>query len=338
MFLALLPSPVRQLRSFARAGIVVGILAALLGRAAPAAAQNTTLEIYDARDLSMLCVTPPEGRSLSTDKPPLPSQSPFASPKHAGEDPAAVARLDQLVSTVASTAGAACTPLMPGVYAITGEREAHQTIRTMLTQLREMGRQRFELDLVIYPVDTAAAPPLGTTVTADSPDAVRLRTTVLRRLPAPIDAITRTAYISDWQPVVSDNAVGNDPTTSEVISGLTGTAIVGAGPDSAESITLQISGRLTRATVMPAGAGTGKSSATSGPASEGLGIGLPQVDERVVHVDIGLATSPAPAPTGTPGPAPGPVLPASKLTAIAVLPGFEDGRSLVIAASVRALP
>lgn len=332
MFLALATSHARSLRSLVRDGLLVSVLALVLARPTPSLAQNTTVEIYDARDLTVLFTAPPAGQSVATGPAEAAGQSPFWTRRPAATDAVAMSKLERLVSSVASSAGAASVELLPGVYSVTADRDTHQVIRGMLTQLRQMSTQRYELELVVYPVATASAPGLGSAVTLDPAAApARVRTTVLRRLAQPIEAVTRIAYISDWQPVVADNAVGNDPTTAEVVSGLACVAVIGAGPDSPESATLQITGRLTRAAVEPAPLGSGKALTNTGPASEGLGIGLPRIDERAINVDMVLGLAAPTAPAGGTAPAPG------TLTAVAVFPGFEEGESLVLAAAVREL-
>jgi len=325
MFFALIPSPTRSLRSIVRAGLIAVVLGAVLARPAPSVAQDdtTVTEVYDARDLAVLFAASPGGQPLATEKPDAGATSPFwVRPQAAGG--AGVDRLEALFTSIlGAVGGVSCKQLVPGVFAVTAERELHPTIRSMLTQLRDLSHQRYELELVVYAVATPSAPTLGAAVTIDpNSGASRTRTTVLRRLARPIEAITRIAYISDWMPVVADNAVGNDPTTSEVVSGLSCFATVGAGPESGETISFQLTGRMCRATVDPAPVGSGKAFAASGPASEGLGIGLPKIDERTIHVDLPLSLGAAGGAGG-------------KLTAVAVLPGFDAGQSLVIAAGVR---
>lgn len=323
MFFRPLASPFSSMRSLVRAGLVAGVLAVLLCRPAPALAQDSIVEIYDARDLAALIAAPPEGQSVATEKPGTPGQPGVTMAWARTPGQPQVDRLDKLFGSIANVVGAPYQQIMPGVFAVTTDRATHDNVRAMLKQVREMSRQRYELELVAYTVTGPATPALGKSVAPDAgaPQS-RIRTTVLRRLPQQVEAVKRIAYISDWMPVVADNAVGNDPTTSEVVSGLSCVALIGAGPDSPEVVNFQLTGRLTKATVVNAAGGVGKASAATGPASEGLGIGLPTVDERSMNVDMAMPITPANVVE-------------SRLTAIAVLPGFDEGQSIVIAAGVR---
>ncbi len=323
MFLALVSPSTRSFRSLFRTGLVATALAAVLVGPALAAAQDSVVEIYDARDLAVLIASPPGGQSVATDKsaPAVGSPSPFwMRTPSAGP---ATDKLDQLFGSIVNVTGAGYSQLMPGVFAVTTDRETHTTVRAMLAKVRGMSEQRYEFDLVVYPVPVASAPALGGAVTPDAAAVgTRIRTTAMRRLPQTVEALKRVAYISDWMPVVADNAVGNDPTTSEVVSGLSCIALIGAGPDSSEVVNLQLTGRLSRASVAPGAGGAGKAMAATGPASEGLGIGLPVIDERSISVDLPITVA-APNVVG------------ARLTAVAVLPGFEEGQSLVVAVGIR---
>jgi hypothetical protein len=324
MAFAPLASPVRPFTWLVRAGVIAGVLATLLWRAAPAAAQNTTVEVYDARDLAALFASPAPGQSVANDKPEGGGPSAVLWRRAPATTEAGLDKIANLFSNITAAAGATFIQLTPGVFAVTADRDVHPAIHSMLTQLRDLSRQRYELEVVLYPVATPSAPGIGTVVTPD-PNTItsRTRTSALRRLAQPIEAITRTAYISHWMPVVADNAVGYDPTTSEVISGLQCTAMVGAGPDSDQAITLQLTGSLTKVTIEPGPTGTptGKGAAPATPAGEAFTLGLPRVEERAIQVDIPLASA-----TGAP---------ANKLTAVAVLQGFEAGQSIVLAAGLR---
>lgn len=270
-------------------------------------ASEPTLRLYDVRDLAVAMAQPPSEEGDGDDGEPL----------------------DLMLDRIASPLVHDYYKLADGLFTITADHAAHETLIRLLNDVRDLYREPYEIELVHYAVAAADSPLIGSgAVPVDDGSLTRLRQVAIHRVAAALRSTASHAYVADWQPVVADSAVGYDPEVHLVEDGLQLEATVGSdhAADHAnrdDRIHLSLSGTIAQAFIelipVPVATASAVGETASGPAEAGqpLALGLPNVMTRDVRADLDL--------------------PLNRLTVVSVVEGFEPGQSIVIAAAVRRL-
>ncbi|MFO0840664.1 MAG: hypothetical protein U1D55_19310 [Phycisphaerae bacterium] len=285
---------------------------ALLGMPPAARAQNESdereLRVYDVRDLQ---------RSLSVANPRTqPSTLDMPRPDAGDSTDAAGAILDELCSAI----GIGSSKLYDSIYAIEASSSEHQKLTQLLSKVRALHRDRFEVDLVIYPTSADAPPAIGDAAEVKDPR-FRRKLVVARDQDTPVISVRQIAYVAGLSPVVAESAVGYDPRGMTAEEGLRAVIAVSGGDEPKSAILLHVRGELASVSLRR---GTGPGDVAERSDEKGCAprsdwqLDLPEIARRDLRGDLRL----------TPG----------KLTVIEVLDGFEAGHSIVVAAALRPLP
>lgn len=192
------------------------------------------------------------------------------------------------------------------MFLVSGSEEQHARLSALLEQVRTASSKRYRVELVSLTVDNAATPPVGATLESYNAPGVRIDHVVQDRTGVEFRAVKELSYIGEWQPVVSNDAVGYQPMTKTVSSGLTAAVSVGGGDN--EGVDVRVEGEISRATV----------SETQLPLAEGggkLSIGLPTRDQRSVRSSMRV--------------------PLAQPTVVSVSSGFDDGKTLIVVVRVQ---
>ena len=310
------------LRSLTRTMIGVLALVALASTAlAQPASQGEVLRIYDVRDLA--AVLPGDdggpagrwrgvGRARSTAGGGGRGQAGFGSAGGGretsifvdrGSDPA-----HRLVDRLCTVIGIECEPLLRGIIAAQGTIARHDQLAEQLREVRLLFTERYEIELACFSVGASSAPELGAPI-----DGVELelfsRQVIVRRQPTTFRAVTSHTYLADLIVVTGDSAIGYQPQTKTLDDGLTLQLLIGAGDENARATPLEARGELTRVSF--------DRSAIKLPGRPDTppAVEMPSVDRRTIQTAVSIEYD--------------------KLVAIAVVPGFERGEAVVIAARVR---
>lgn len=196
--------------------------------------------------------------------------------------------------------------VMPGIFFFQGLTSDIEAMTSMLEQVHEMHSERVEIELACHIVVESNPPGIGAKFEGSRQPLMRTRQVMTRRVESPISVIERSAYVSDWQPVVGDQSVGYDPETQEAEYGLQAFVIVGRREDT-ESINVRLRGTMTDLYMQR----------LEGPSVDGtqLTLGLPRLSVRSLQSDISASIG--------------------QSTVAAVIPGFGPEESIVVTVRVR---
>ncbi len=285
---------------------------------------DASFRMYDLRDLAVLL--PPEvpepTEPVTGD---LPMIRLMSVARAAGQSSPVKTPIQHLVGQVTSALGLSATEISTGIYLIRAEDAIHTQLGDIFGRVRALYSDVVDVEIAVFHVTADKAPALGSAANVDA-TATRIRQTVSRRAPTRFAAMRSTCFVSDWQPVVGTQAVGYDPETRWLDDGLDATIIVaGAGadtgpiaPKAGDTTHLIVRGSLT--SIDPRSTTFGHvdldqtTGGVTGKAGAALVIVTPIVQQRSIDADIGI--------------------PAGKPTVISVVPGFEEGQVIVIAATI----
>lgn len=256
--------------------------------------------VYDARELGAMLAPSEEADPLRRA-----SRRQHGEPEvdpNAGEDPGLMAArgiFEKLTSSLNMT----MDTLLQGVFMITGGQAEHARLIELIEAVRRVHADRFELDVRLWSVESSQAPALGSAA-SPPPGAMVFRLTTPRSAPTPIYALAHEWHLWGWQPVVGDNAVGNEPRFDAEPTGLWLTLTVGSdeGPG---RVALRGRGAVLSSSVETLTPRIGELETT---------VQLPRSRERTVSIDAAVGAEPA---------------------VVMVMPGFEEGQTLVLAAGAR---
>jgi len=280
----------------------------------PRASAQETWKLYDLRDLiAVLPPTPPPEQPATTSQlQPFQTRSQDAPLRPPGPPTlsAGIRSADELMERVCGALGVLHTPFLGGVYGIQAGEAEHAQVKQLLEQIRSLYAERYFVELVWFTAPGGDAPSTGDEV-SPSDRHHQHRLVVARRTPTPLLVVTQHSYGSDLDAVVATSAATHDPRTASIDAGLRLSVLVGAGPEEADTTSIQLVGDL-RAVTM------GKTSGSFGtPDTDAMAIELPTVSTRSIRSDLRI--------------------PHGKLTVLNVLDGFGEGECIVLAGSVRKL-
>jgi hypothetical protein len=258
--------------------------------AGPSASAQETWKLYDLRDLIAVLppTTPPEEPCLA----------------------AGARSADELMERVCNALGVRHAPFLGGVYGVEAGDAEHTQVRQLLEQIRSLYSERYAVELVWFTAPAGETPSIGDQV-APAELHHRHRLVVARRTPTPLVVVTRHSYVSDLTAVVATSAATHDPRTAITDAGLQLSVLVGAGPEEADSTSIQLVGELRRVTM-------GRKSGPVGTLETGsMAIELPTVSTRSIRTDLRLTRG--------------------KVTVLNVLDGFKEDECIVLAGSVKKL-
>jgi hypothetical protein len=216
--------------------------------------------------------------------------------------------VDDLMNRICDSIELDCTRLVAGVYGIEAEEPDHARVQQMLEGIRNLYRERYAVEIVLFRVPVDQPPAVGTETTGVAPD-VRQHLVVSRRTPTRVAILSYNSFLSGLSPVVATGAVGYAPETSTVDDGLDVSVVVGTNGQEADGTTLEVTGEVR--TVTWPHEGTELWTADGAHTS----LRFPVISVRSVQFHVHVLFD--------------------KLTVLGVLAGFEEGQSLVLAASVR---
>lgn len=282
-----------------------------------AASSGEIMKMIDLRDLAaaMSLSTRARGSHLSD----IPLLSHFVSGsdlnpfvQHEPAPPAAPSDpLFDLVDRLCDSLGIHVTIYNSGLLVVTGEAEPISKLEKLLDQAWDVHVGRYDVELVIVSFPNEQVPAIGAPLAGGHPVA-RTRRTVVARTSTDISSTDTIHYVGGWDPIVADSAVGYKPLVSSASSGLVCELTVSPGHHQSSdqaTHTITITGSLRRANVVPR---TIDVSAPGGTSSLTIGEAIVQSRSVSMAGDVG-----------------------GGLTVLAWVPGFEEGRTIVIAASAR---
>lgn len=204
--------------------------------------------------------------------------------------------------------GIECEPLLRGIIAAQGTIARHDQLAEQLREVRLLFTERYEIELACFSVGASSAPELGAPIDGVEPELFS-RQVIVRRQPTTFRAVTSHTYLADLIVVTGDSAIGYQPQTKTLDDGLTLVLLIGAGDEDARATPLEARGELTRVSF--------DRSAIELPGRPDTppAVEMPSVDRRTIQTAVSIEYD--------------------KLVAIAVVPGFEKGEVVVIAARVR---
>lgn len=264
----------------------VGFLSGIIASSAVYA--EASWKLYDVRDL--IAALPP-----AADSP---------------EDKQPGKNVDDLLAQVCAVMALQCTHFLTGVYGVEAEDGDHARLQNMLEAVRDLYKERYVVELVLFDAPAAQAPAIGSEVQA-APAATGQRFVASRRTPTPVTAISRRTYLSGVEPVIAQNAVGYAPEKTTVDEGLDVSVLVGTNGDEPGGTSIEITGELRKAT-WPAG-----ENELSTQDAVQMKLRFPRLDLRSIRCHLRL--------------------PQGKLVVVGVVAGFSEGQSVVIAASAQKL-
>jgi hypothetical protein len=279
--------------------------------AGPTASAQETWKLYDLRDLIAVLppTTLPEQPAIASQVPPFQTWD-IGAPARPPEPPtltAGVRSADELMKRVCGALGVTYAPFLGGVYGIEGGEAEHAQVRQLLEQIRSLYAERYAVELVWFTAPAGETPSIGDEVAPAQPHH-RHRLVVARRTPTPLVVATHYSYISDVSAVVATGSALHDPRTGNTDAGMRLSVLVGAGPEEADTTSIQLVGELRRVTM-------GKTSGPVGTAETGsMAIELPTVSTRSIRTDLRIAHG--------------------KMTVLNILDGFGEGECTVLAGSV----
>jgi hypothetical protein len=292
---------------------------ALIGAAATAstASAERSWKVYDVRDLIGLVPPPPPSKAeLCAKQAAIASigggQSIFGAITAPKLDPkrSPAESVDAMMKRLCDEMGVVYAVLFSGVYGIVAEETEHATLQVMLESVRGLYVGRYAVELLWYTVAPDQTPTIGDVV-QPAEATHRHRLVATRRTLVELVEVTQHTILAGQGPVVAQSAVGYQPSTESVESGLRLSLIVGADKETDATTTILVAGDLRR--VVP----DRMSGKLLGAMTQNIGIELPEIRVRSIHSNIRIEFG--------------------KLTALSVLDGFDEGGCIVVSASVQKL-
>lgn len=287
----------RSDRPFSRFICNATLMAALMAcRAAPAQTHGgeadapagvDLLRVYDLRDLRAIIPAPES------------------------EDDGLTSATERLIGELTNAMGSSSIAIADDVYAVSASAEKHAQLAALLTSVRDLYKERYELTLLTYFVLTHSTVQIGDVAKPDSISA-RRSFVATRRTPFRAGTETRHTYVSGVMPIVAEQAVGYQPMVRTTESGLRLNGLVGAGPEDSKGTSLMLSGEWS----MVSPGRTFSVESTGG--SPAYRLEFPQVETQLFRSDVQIEFG--------------------KLTVVAILGSPREGESMILAASVRKLP
>jgi hypothetical protein len=286
-------------------------ITASLWTAATASAE-VSWKVYDLRDL--IGLIPPKA-------PPTPSPAvddddqmfDFGEPKTAPVCPSVpdpAASVEELVGRICDALSVTYTSLLAGVYGVEAEDDQHAEIQELVSRVRDLYAERYEVELVWFTTSSSTAPSVADKIALpELPH--RHQLVVTRRTPTPVAVVTRHTYLSDLAAIVGTGATAYDPETASVQDGFELSMLVGADEERGDATSIRLAGEFRRVTL-------GKTAAPLAYQETTISaIELPTVAVRSVQADLPVE--------------------ARKVTVLSVLDGFAEGECVVLAASIQKL-
>lgn len=224
----------------------------------------------------------------------------------------------RLVGNACGALGATATEIVQDVYIIEAEDFEHAQLAEIFENVRALYKDRVEITVSVYEVDSAKSPAIGAASTLGDGAAMTARTVAARKSAVPVIATRDLTYISRLSPIVGDSAVGLEPGTSQVTDGLTLVVrVTGTEEQPRASLSGMISKTQIEQSTVPADQAMAAASVTLSPGGPLLAIGLPRTERRSLRSDVGLE----------PG----------RPVVACVTPSFAPGKSLVVTLGVRTI-
>lgn len=218
--------------------------------------------------------------------------------------------LDDLVGMVMGEyIGIGHGELLEGIYLVEGTQAEIDQADEMIRGLRAAMARSYVVRIECWTVPAESPVSVGRPLPSGGEAIHWYEGVVGARRQTRIAAVTEQSYIEDWQPVVSDNAVGYDSQSATVESGLSAELLVGAVEN--DMVLVRFHGLLQQATVR-------EREVLMGGGLEGarLPLGSPQVTRRMLDCDTQI--------------------PLGESVVLQTLPGFERGQTLALV--VRVVP
>jgi len=282
--------------------------------ATPSVFAEGSWKLYDLRDL-ISALPPPQGKegepAPHTEKSIYGLMAPESLPMSvAANAPRPEKNVDELMNQICGAMNLKCTRLLAGVYGIEAEDAEHGRVQNMLERLRDIYRERYSVELLVFRAPTAQAPALG----AETPPADPIyvdRFVVSRRTPTRAAILSQNTFVSGVSPVVAQSAAAYAFEKTHVDDGLDVSVLVGADNEDKDGTSIQVVGELQKV--------SWPEEATELRVTEGGPIHLkfPVVNVRSVQCHLQIKYG--------------------KLVVLGSLTGFNEGESVVVAASVRKL-
>jgi hypothetical protein len=242
----------------------------------------------------------------------LPSVSPVP---NAGPDDAPT---DLLVGKLCNLLSLQSEELVENVYFIEGEEANQAKFSEAIERVRALYLDRVQIEVSCYEVDAASAPNIGDAAPKSDKPAISAKAVAIRKTLTPVQATRTVSYVSRWTPIVGDSAVGLEPGTSTVTDGLAlGIRVTGEG----DSARVGIQGAITKAEIasvqVPADQAMAGANVALSPGGPLVTIGLPRIDRRSIATDVTIKMN--------------------QPTVVACVPGFKEGKQVVVAVKVKAV-
>jgi hypothetical protein len=282
--------------------IASATLIILAAGAAPALAHQADPDpiarVYDARELGAMLA--------SSDQADPVRRAADREDNDEDEDDGGLTAAQGIFEKLSASLGMTMEAMLPGVFMVTGAEADHKRLTDLVEAVRRVHADRFEVQIGLWTVESSRAPALGSTATPPA-DAVVTGLTTARLVRTPVSALAYEWHLWGWQPVVSTNAVGNEPRFEAEPTGLWLTLTVGSDEGKGR-VALRGRGVLLSASVETLTPRIGEVETT---------VQLPRSRERTVRLDTAV------------GP---------ELSVVMIAPGFEDGKTLVLAAGAKPVP
>jgi hypothetical protein len=309
-----------------KARMMMSVVAAagVFAVAAGAAMAQSVSRMYDLRDLA--AVLPGEEQPPATKVPILSdlpllgamfrSEAPAVDP--VVEDPTRNSPTDRLVQKLTSLLSMASEELVENVYFVDGEEAAQARFAEAIQRVQQMYEDRVVIEVTCAAYDASTGVVVGQRAPAPSEGAVVSKVVAPRRGTARVQATRAVSYVARWTPIVGDSSVGLEPGVASVTDGVVLDVRV-SGDEGSPRVSVRgvISKADIELTSSPSEQAMRGREANASAAGAVLTIGLPRVERRVVESDVQ-------APRG-------------ETTVVAVVPGFEEGKQVVVSVAVRPL-
>ena len=217
---------------------------------------------------------------------------------------------DNLLFHLGGANGINVEELAPGILSFWGTEAQQAGFAHQLRLVGALYAERYEVELACIALGDRQVPRLGAVVELEEPR-FHTKQIVTRRQPTEVKAVTTHTYVAELRVITGDNAVGYEPRTRVVDEGLSLGLVIGAGEENARGTPLEARGELTWVSF------SRMSTALPGRPDDPPSIVLPSVTRRTIQSAMRIEFG--------------------KLTAIAVVAGYEDSGPIVVAAAVRKL-
>jgi len=212
--------------------------------------------------------------------------------------------LDELMGTVfGQYVGIGHSELLDGVYVVEGTQEQIDQADEMIRGLRAAVARSFVVRVECWQLPAETTVSLGRPLPAGGTVTHWCETIAGARRESVVQSTTTQTYINKWSPVVSDNSVGYDPQPESIDSGLTISILIGQQEGSV--VRARFAGELSNASL-------DERMVEMGGAS--LPFSSPIITRRILNADA--------------------IIPVGEPVVLQVLPGMNEGTSLVLTARV----